>query len=289
MNNCIFTTHATLNKEHAENSLRALLCNQTESTIWDWFIIYNTHSDEIDNTWLTDKVKELDVNSYIRNIALFPYDDLNCPKTLTQDIINQFGMLVDNQLNVAGKTLLLKSDYCVSTNFNEVFNQHTDVNSIWSLPIYNAKSKVSQKEIDELCKLEKFEYICDGVYYRGGTNHPQTPGTTDAPYDEKSFNGELDTHPSVRFVSHNIQNDYNLHVFTNDTILICWQIARRALNPNATWGGAHDLFNVAFKMAGITKSSEIGAFGVHMYHTIKSVNHNFERGDQRKIVEGEEY
>jgi hypothetical protein len=26
-----------------------------------------------------------------------------------------------------------------------------------------------------------------------------------------------------------------------------------------------------------------------MYHTIKSKNHNFERGDARKVVEGEEY
>lgn len=289
MNNCIFTTPATLNKEHAENSLRALLCNQTEAILWDWFIIYNTHSEEIDNQWLVDKVKQFDSNSYIQNLAVFPYEEYDCPKTLTQDIINQLSTLIDNGLYSPGKTFLLKSDYCVSTNFNKVFNRHTDTNTIWSLPIYNAKSKVSQKEIDELCKLEKFEYICDGVYYRGGTNHPVTPGTMDNPYDEKSFNGELDTHPSIRFVSHNIQNDYNMHVFTNDTLTICLQIANRALNPNATWGGTHDLFNVAFKIAGIQRSTEIGAFGVHMYHTIKSVNHNFERGDQRKIIEGEEY
>lgn len=289
MNNCIFTTHSTLTKEHAKSSLRSLLCNQTEAIMWDWFIVYNTHSDEIDNEWITDTIKELDTEGYIRNLAVFPYDTINCPKTLTQDIINQMGVLVDNGLISIGKTLLFKSDYCVSTNFNKVFNRHTNINTIWSLPIYNAKSKISQKDIDEFCKLEKFEYICEGVYYRGGTNHPYTPGTMESPYDEKSFNGELDTHQSIRFVSHNIQNDYNMHVFTNDTLSICRQIASKALNPQATWGGVHDLFNVAFNIAGIQRSSEIGTFGVHMYHTIKSANHNFERGDRRKTVEGEEY
>ena len=58
MNNCIFTTHATLTKEHAEYSLRSLLTNQTTPIVWDWFIIYNTHSHTIDNDWLQDKIKE---------------------------------------------------------------------------------------------------------------------------------------------------------------------------------------------------------------------------------------
>jgi len=289
MNNCIFTTHATLTKEHAEYSLRSLLSNQTTSIIWDWFILYNTHSETISNEWLEAKVKELDINNYIQNLAVFPYDELDCQKTLTQDIINQFGMLVENGLNKPGKTLLLKSDYCVSHNFNKVFKKHTDINSIWSLPIYNAKSKVPQSEIDELCKLDKFEVAPLATYYRGGTNHPITPGSLTDPYKEYSSNGELDTHPSIKFVSHNIQNDYNLHIFTNDVLSICHQIASRALNPNATWGGAHDLFNVGFNQGGINRSTEIGTFGVHMYHTIKSKNHNHERGDARKVVEGEEY
>ena len=77
MNNCIFTTHATLTKEHAEYSLRSLLQTQSEGIIWDWFILYNTHSDTIDNEWLESKVKELDVNNYIQNLAVFPYDELN--------------------------------------------------------------------------------------------------------------------------------------------------------------------------------------------------------------------
>lgn len=289
MNNCIFTTHATLTKEHAEYSLRSLLSNQTTPIVWDWFIIYNTHSHTIDNDWLQDKIKELDINGYIQNLAVFPYEELDCPKTLTQDLINQFSMLIENGLNSPGKTLLLKSDYCVSRNFNKIFNQHTEINSIWSLPIYNAKSKVPQTEIDYLCYNETFEIVPKDTYYRGGTNHPHTPGTLTDPYKEYSSNGKPDTDPSIRFVSHNIQNDYNLHVFTNDVLAVCNQIVRMVLNPNSTWGGAHDLFNVGFGQAKINRSEEIRAFGVHMYHSIKSENHNSERGDDRKIIEGEEY
>jgi len=289
MNNCIFTTHATLNKIHAENSLRSLLINQSEDIVWDWFIIYNTHPHEIPNEWLENKIKELDVNGYIKNLAIFPYDSLNCPKTLTQDTINQFGVLVENELCTPGKTLLLKSDYCLSTNFNKVFKNHRDINSIWSLPIYNAKSKVSQLDIDKLCKLEKFDYIAPETYFRGGTNHPFTPGTREDTWQEASSNGELDTHPSIKFVGSNVQTDYNVHVFTNDIIPLCYQIAKKALDPKITWGSTHGLFYTAFDYAGIERSTEIGSFGVHMYHTIISENHKTERGDARKLIKGEEY
>jgi hypothetical protein len=289
MNNCIFTTHATLTFDHAENSIKSLLQNQTSPITWDWFIVYNTHDDTIPNEWLETKIRELDINNYIKNLAIFPYELINCKKTLTQDIINQFQILIENELNSPGKTLFLKSDYCVSNNFNEIFIKHTSINSIWSLPIYNAKSKVEQSEIDELCKMNTFIPVIDNCYYRGGTNEPITPGSTKNPYIELSFNGKPDTNSSIRFVSHNIQNDYNLHIFTNDILSICYQIAIKCFNTDSTWGGAHDLFNVAFDVAGINKSSVIDAFGVHMYHGIKSKNCNHDRTDHRKIVIGEEY
>jgi hypothetical protein len=283
MNNCIFTTHATLTKDHAEFSLRSLLQNQNEDIVWDWFILYNTHSDTISNEWLESKVKELDIHKYIRNLGIFSYDELNCKKTLTQDIINQFGMLINNGLTDVGKTLLLKSDYCLSNNFNKVFKKHTDSNSILSLPIYNAKSKVKQSEIDELCTLTKFEITPPSTYYRGGTNHPITPNS------EYSLDDKMDTHPSIKFVSHNIQNDYNVHIITNDILNICYEIATNILNPNITWGGAQNLFNIAFNEFGINRSTDIEAFGVHMYHEIKSENCNHDRMDTRKTVIGEEY
>jgi hypothetical protein len=259
--------------------------------LWDNFILYNTHPETISNELLVEIVREMDTEKCIDNLLVFPYEDGMYPKTLTQDTINHFQMLVENEMNLPGKTLLLKSDYYLSENFNETFNEQPNVNAIWSLPIYNAKEKVSDEQIIEKAKMSRFVPTDDITYYRGGTNHPLTPGTIESPYSELSplQTGINETDPSILFVSHNIQNDYNLHVFTNDILNTCLQICQRVYNPQSTWGGAHDLFNVAFKHAGIKRSTEIRAFGVHMYHGIVSANRVQDRTDPRKIVEGERY
>jgi hypothetical protein len=212
-------------------------------------------------------------------------------KTLTQDTINHFQILLENEMNSPGKTLLLKSDYCVSNNFNQTFMEHTSINSIWSLPIHNAKEKVSMDEIYAKLADQSFVVYDNVTYYRGGTNYPHTPGTMESPYDEQSplEPGVNETDPRILFVSHNIQNDYNLHVFTNDTLNTCLYICKQVYNLESTWGGAHDLFNVAFKHAGIQRSTEIRAFGVHMYHGIISANRAQDRTDPRKVIDGERY
>jgi hypothetical protein len=291
MNNCIFTTHATLNEIHAEMSLQSLLSEQSHQTDWDNFIIYNTHPETISNDWLVEQIQKFDVRRSIKNLLVFPYDTTAYVKTLTQDTINHFQMLVENEMNLLGKTLLLKSDYYLSENFNQVFNEQTNINTIWSLPIHNAKEKVSNELIREKAKDITFIPVDDVTYYRGGTNYPHTPGTMKEPYDEQSLLevGINETDPQILFVSHNIQNDYNLHVFTNDTLNTCLQICKRVYNTESTWGGAHELFNVAWNVAGIARSEEIRAFGVHMYHGIVSVNRAQGRTDPRKIIEGERY
>lgn len=292
MNNCIFTTHHTLTTEHAEHSLRSLLSVQTDTEFkWDNFIVYNTHPDEVSNEWLTDTVRKYDVCGMVDNLLVFPYQDGAYPKTLTQDTINHFQILIENEMNLPGKTLLLKSDYCVSNNFNRVFKEVSPINTIWSLPIYNAKEKVPIETIFDKLAQDTFIPSDDVTYYRGGTNHPHTPGTIESPYVEVSplEKDVNETDSRILFVSHNIQNDYNLHVFTNDTLNLCLQICQRVYNPQATWGGAHDLFNVAFQHGGILRGTETRAFGVHMYHGIISPNRNQDRTDPRKVIEGERY
>ena len=292
MNNCIFTTHHTLSKEHARESIRSLLSLQTDTELkWDNFIIYNTHPDEIADDWLASLVQAADIHNMIDTLMVFPYEPGAYPKTLTQDTINHFTILTDNEMNLPGKTLLLKSDYCVSNNFNIFFKQMHPINTIWTLPIHNAKEKVSMEIIREKLKDETFIVVDDVTYYRGGTNYPHTPGTMESPYDEQSRleAGVNETDSRILFVSHNIQNDYNLHVFSNDTLNVCLQTCNRVYNPASTWGGAHDLFNVAWKMAGINRATEIRAFGVHMYHGIISPNRNQDRTDPRKVIEGERY
>lgn len=289
MNNCIFTTHATLTEHHAQMSIESLLVNQSHELTWDNFIIYNTHPETISNEWLVKLV--LGMSPRIENLLVFPYEVGMYQKTLTQDTINHFQLLVENDMNQPGKTLLLKSDYCVSTNFNEVFDQQTNINTIWSLPIHNAKEKVSVELIKKKTQDPIFIPMDSVTYYRGGTNYPETPGTMAEPYDERSplEAGFNETDPRILFISHNIQNDYNLHVFTNDILNTCLYICKQVYNPQSTWGGAHDLFNVAFQHAGVQRSVEVRAFGVHMYHGIISANRSQDRTDPRKIIEGERY
>lgn len=292
MNNCIFTTHHTLTKEHARASLRSLLELQTNHNLmWENFIIYNTHPEEISDEWLVETVKSLDTHGQIENLLVFPYEDGAYPKTLTQDTINHFQILVENEMNMPGKTLLLKSDYCVSSNFNEVFMDMKPINTIWSLPIHNAKEKVSMERIVEKLNESTFIPVDEVTYYRGGTNHPHTPGTMESPYDEQSplEAGVNETDPRILFVSHNIQNDYNLHVFTNDTLDMCLQLCKQVYNPQSTWGGAHDLFNVVWSRNWVNRAKEIRAYGVHMYHGIISPNRNQDRTDPRKVIDGERY
>jgi len=294
MNNCIFTTHHTLTKDHALHSLTSLLKLQTETTVWDNFIIYNTHEDEISNEWLSSLIFDLDVFNQIQNLFVFPYENGKYPKTLNQDLINQFQLLVSSGLIAPGKTLLLKSDYCVSFNFNKVFNEQSNINNIWSLPIYNAKEKicneVSMQLIYERLQLPTFVPVDGVTYYRGGTNSPHTPGTMETPYEELSPFADInETDPHILFVSHNIQNDYNLHVLTNDVIKTSLQLSKKSFDINSTWGGSHGWFNGAWGLAGIDRNEEIRAFGVHMYHGIISPNRDKDRTDPRKVIDGERY
>ncbi len=288
-NNCIFTTHHTLTLDHAKNSLWSLLQNQDEFVEWDNFIIYNTQPDVISNNDLVELLGTFDGTAKINNCTIFPYDTVIYKKTLTQDTINHFTILSDNKMNTPGKTLLLKSDYCVSKNFGVYFREMSPNNTFWSLPIYNAKEKVEWHEIVEKLLLPEFSPTDDVTYYRGGTNEGVTPGTMESPFDERSPNGEADTHPSIRFVSHNIQNDYNLHVFSNDLIDISKDICSRVYNTDSTWGGAHELFNVLYHKVKAVKHPEIRAFGVHMFHDIISPNRSQGRTDHRKIIDGERY
>jgi hypothetical protein len=272
-------------------SLESLFVHQSHRILWDNFIIYNTHPETITNEWVVETLGELNAGNHIGNLLVFPYEDGVYPKTLTQDTINHFQLLVDNEMNRPGKTLLLKSDYYLSENFNQVFSEQTNINTIWSLPIHNAKEKVSDELIRQKAKDSTFILVDDVTYYRGGTNYPHTPGTMESPYDEQSplEDGVNETDPRILFVSHNIQNDYNLHVFTNDTLNTCLQICQRVYNPESTWGGAHEVFNIAWTMTGIKRSEEIRSFGIHMYHGIVSPNRSQDRTDPRKIIEGERY
>ena len=286
MNTCIFTTHATLDLTHAEYSLKSLFQNQTKDISWDNFVIYNTHEHEVSNSDIVDLIKKYDTKGYAKEIFIYPYDPENNRKNLLQDIRNWYSVGLSLDLpNNPGKTLWLKSDYCVSNNFNEVLINHRTHNFMWSLPIYNAKQRISNDAILDKLNLPEFSPTDEKTYYRGGDNP-----NNDIPNEEISPNGEMDYHPSIDYVSHNYVNDYNLHVISNDSLGLGYQISHhpQVFDMNSTWGGPHNLFFL-LKQNNIYFSGETKAYGIHMFHEIISENRKDDRGDDRKLHIGEKY
>ena len=286
MNTCIFTTHATLDLTHARYSLKALLELQTQDIVWDNFIIYNTHEHEINNKDLIDLIKTYDTKNYIKEIITFPYNPELNKKNLLQDIRNWYDIGLSLELpNTPGKTLWLKSDYCVSNNFNSVFKDHRVNNFMWSLPIYNAKQKIKYDTILNKLDLPNFSPTDNETYYRGGDN-PNNKILN----KELSPNGEMDYHHSINYVSHNYVHDFNLHVISNDTLVLGRKISYHpnVFDMNSTWGGPHNLFH-GLKHHKVHFSGEYKAYGIHMFHEIISENRLEDRGDERKLHIGEKY
>lgn len=286
INTCIFTTHATLDYKHASYSLKALLSLQTSDIVWNNFVIYNTHEHELSNDDIIGLIKKYDVKNYIKDILIFPYDPESNKKNLLQDIRNWFdiGLSLDLQ-NTLGKTLWLKSDYCVSNNFNKIFLEHNIPNCMWSLPTLGAKQKINYDTILTKLNLPEFQPVDFETYYRGGDNY-----NNDLPNEEVSPNGEMDYHSSINYVSHNYIHDFNLHVISNDILELGREIAYhpQVFDMNSTWGGPHNLF-FGLKQSGVYFSGEYRAYGIHMFHEIISENRLEDRGDERKLHIGEKY
>jgi hypothetical protein len=286
MNTCIFTTHTTLDLKHADYSLKSLLSLQTDDIIWDNFIIYNTHEHELPNDQIIELIKKYDIKNYIQDILIFPYDPKSNKKNLLQDIRNWFDIGLSLELqNIPGKILWLKSDYCVSNNFNKIFLEHNTPNCMWSLPTLGAKQKISYDQILTKLNLPEFTPFDFETYYRGGDNN-----NNNLPKEEISPNGEMDYHSSINYVSHNYIHDFNLHVISNDILELGRGISYhpQVFDMNSTWGGPHNLF-YGLKQNGINFSGEYRAYGIHMFHEIISENRLEDRGDDRKLHTGEKY
>ena len=285
-NTLIFTTHATLDLKHADYSLKSLLTLQDTDIIWDNFVIYNTHEHELSNDDLISIIRKYDIKNYIKEISIFSYNPEENKKNLLQDIRNWYdiGLALELQ-NIPGKILWLKSDYCVSNNFNKIFLEHKTDNFMWSLPTLGAKQKISYDNILTKLNLPEFTPSDFETYYRGGDN----PNNT-LPNKEISPNGEMDYHPSINYVSHNYVHDFNLHVISNDTLVVGREIAfhPQIFDMNSTWGGPHNLF-YSLKQNGVYFSGEYRAYGIHMFHEIISENRLEDRGDDRKLHIGEKY
>lgn len=280
MNTCVFSTHTTLTKEHAQLSIWSLF-NQSVSVYWDNIVLYNTHPDVVPNGWLVREFAPY--NDHFDKIFVHSVEST----TLTRDVLNQLEFLADNGLtNEPGRFLILKSDYSVSKNFNKAVLRHpTSGNWMWSPPGYGCKEWVTDDMILDRLELDTFVPYDEYTYYMGGQNTPHTPGGPMSLLPEDDELQEL--HPSIRFVSHNIHWDYTVHVFSNDLLPHTLDVGRVWLNKyiNNSWGGVHNLFNNMTYQ----RNTDIEGFTVHKYHGIKSENCPHDRLGGRKDTPGQRY
>jgi len=302
MNNCVFITHSTLDADKANHCLRHLLSKQTEEISWDNFIIYNTHKEEVSNQILLDYVKKYDVNGYVKNILVFPYPT-ETPKNLVTDIKMWFRILDENELTDEGKTLILKSDYILSDNFNSVFNKIKPHNFTWTLPTYNSKEWVTLEQIGEKAKQDKFTLGNEDTYFMlSDEAHINLP--TDCVDKINSecgnlYDNELDS--NVKFIGHCNSLDFNVHVVSNDVIPKGNKVSEICeMNPNATWGGGCEFWHT-LKFAStpygqvkvidekVDWNYNINAYAIHQYHEVISQVRSEDRGDPRKVIEGQRY
>jgi hypothetical protein len=237
---------------------------------WDRVYIHNTHS-----TISTELIQSLlskhsDQIGEVRVIK-----PMGKSGSLHQDLQTCFSLLKE-EVN-EGHILVLKGDYSLSTNFNEVYSRavlEMSPISQWSLPIYNAKEFVDDWDILEKLEQSHFELANENTYYRCGTNIQHTPEG-----EVLSTKGKRDDDPSVKFVAHNVLPDYNLHVFG-------WQAAHRVtelyqyMPIEVGWNCVGFMFKALQQTCPFYRAT--AAFGIHTFHAT-------DRGDPRKMITGQRY
>ena len=262
----IFLIHKTLGLTHAELSIRSLApCSGLIKDI----LVYSSDAD----------VKSSEVSAIFRREGFTSqviHEVDTSSKSLTQDIFNVIGLTGGPYgEGMSEYVLLLKADYTLSANFTDVAVDNMQKGfKCWTLSGMNAKEFVPDEEIVDRLS-QPFARVDPVTFYRGGT---VDGGQELAPVVDGRL--LMDTDPLIRYVSHSIRSDYNVHVISKDVLV---SSNRGLLSLNSTWGG----------MEGYIRSlgsiEDDRAFWVHKYHTIVSVNRSEDRGDTRKTIPGNRY
>jgi hypothetical protein len=274
MNNLLFNTHTSLTHKHAELSLWAL---SQQPLLWDNFVIYNSHEDELSNDYIEEIINKVKLKDKIKNIHKVFYDNKS-PKSLGFDLYQQFNYALAN-FNIDDKYLLLKSDYCVSKNFYKSFDLlKSKKKYFFTIPTVNAKEFVSNEEIKNYLNRDTFIPYDEITYYHGSDMC-----SNDKPHD--TLNGKTDLDKECKFVSCHILKDYNCHVLDGNTMQYAF-FSHGELQT--TWGGFGSSI-YSFLNNGCEFICNTDSFAVHVYHDIISKNRKEPRHDPRKNLIGNRY
>jgi hypothetical protein len=206
-------------------------------------------------------------------------------KNLHQDFINVFGY-VNRTTDWDPYTMLyLKSDYCISSNFNGVYSwldEMPDKNWQWNLAGYTSKEWLMATESgrsDIIRRAAEGYYLprSHEITFDGG-NNPMFPLSTKM--NSTLDKGNID--PSVKFIAHTVVTDLNVHVFGSTAVQIADGIFPSVLSPSGGYFGGGPLFE-ALHRAGVRPILITDAYQVHMFH---SVNRFY---DPMKMTPGQRY
>lgn len=259
----VFTTHATLNIEHAQLCIQQLSRSDNPET-FDDFLVYNTHPNELPNETILQILEEHKIQDTIaKNIKIISSEDINS-RSLGSDLINIFTYCQANYEST-DRILLLKSDCMVSCNLLSDLSKVEDEHFILTPPFITAKARVKDDEITEYCSRPTYILSDDITFFMEDENN--TPGNND--YSK----GKSPMDHQILFIACTGKSDYSCHYLTVEL--------SRSVSINCqSWGGVNFQY-----LRKYWKQPENG-FVVHKYHGVISKNRNADRIGCDYFLEG---
>lgn len=281
MNILYYIIHEPLTLEYVDFSFKALT-NQSVDYLWDNFIIYNAwDKKQLSNEAILQKYNEYELQKHFKSVEILPESDPN-QKSLARDmydIINHYNRTY--LVQSSDKILILKAEYAICRNFMQTMTDFDNMeNFIYTPNILNAKESVSddeafQKSQEIRCVLYNHE-----TYYRGSDLYHPTHEIGPKINDRKI----KDTDPEIKYVSHAIKRDFNVHCMPGDVFS---KLDVLPVEMTKTWGGFGGFFR-AFDR-GVRFPNILNIFCVHKFHGVQSSIRKEDRGDKRKTIAGQRY
>lgn len=252
-----FITHKTLSEEHANATFWSMsnqVVNSTEK--FDCLYIYNTHQDELTNSFLFQLYEKYNLSRFFKELKVFDYDN-STPKALGADIANIGNYVLKNYSN-EDRVLLLKSDCVLSKNyFDDLLKIENNKEIYFVAPFICAKERITDEEIFEYANRNTFVASDDITFFV----EDQTNSSNN---DFTNRKGVSVTDEQIRFTSCYVIGDFSCHYITSSLL-------PKMMVQLQSWGGVK-FYNLTSYFVGTDRS-----FVIHKFHSIISENRSTDR------------
>lgn len=251
-----FITHCTLTHEHCELSLLTLR-NQEETTFtFDTMYIYNTHDEELPNSWILEQCEKLDIYKFVKEIRIFCYDK-SSHKSLGQDVTNII-QYVSANYTLNDRVLFMKSDCLLSKYYlRDIEDLPPDRPVNFTAPFICAKKRVSNEEILQYTQRSYFVRSDEITFFTEDRYRSDNNDFVCRP--EMKITNE-----QIKFFSCYVIRDWSCHLISVELFSLIGIV-------NQSWGGI-GLQRLESYLCETDRS-----FVVHKYHGVVSENRDNER------------